>query len=98
MYHHIVDENGEAPMVSLVYFLIHNVSKPSVCQYYLPWQTVAGGYQFWSNATDSNLAEYLQYYKIGLDLVEQGNAPTIKPDSRDQVLKVLGRYTYSRAL
>ncbi|KAF8594048.1 hypothetical protein BDV93DRAFT_612022 [Ceratobasidium sp. AG-I] len=80
MYHHIVDENGEAPLC------------------YLPWGTSAGGYQFWSNATDNNLAESLQGYKIGLELVEQGNIPSIKPGTKDEALRILGRHTFSRAL
>lgn len=53
------------------------------------------GADFWNYASDSTLAQYLQYYNISAELIEEGETPTLKPDSRAQARRVLGMYTHN---
>ncbi|KAF8593663.1 hypothetical protein BDV93DRAFT_584284 [Ceratobasidium sp. AG-I] len=62
----------------------------------VPWATNSGGYQFWDYASETTLAQYLHYYNIGTELVEQGDPPTLKPNSKEQARRILGRLTHSR--
>ncbi|KAF8598003.1 hypothetical protein BDV93DRAFT_512903 [Ceratobasidium sp. AG-I] len=79
MYHHIVNENGEAPT-----------------DYHVPDIRNTVGHYFWSKTPDDILVRYLQYYNIGTDLIEQGDPPTLKPNSTEQARYILGGYTYTR--
>ncbi|KAF8593660.1 hypothetical protein BDV93DRAFT_612162 [Ceratobasidium sp. AG-I] len=78
IYHHIVSENGEAPLS---------------CE--VPAILTGRGQTFWK-ASDSLLAQYLQFYNIGTELIEKGNPPTLKPSSNERASRILGEYTHSR--
>ncbi|KAF8593662.1 hypothetical protein BDV93DRAFT_549470 [Ceratobasidium sp. AG-I] len=77
-YHHIVDENGEAPLTRG-----------------LPYVQNGRGFWFWHDASSDVLAAFLQYYHIGMELVEQGDTPTLKPDSTEQAKEILASYTHN---
>ncbi|KAF8597997.1 hypothetical protein BDV93DRAFT_512896 [Ceratobasidium sp. AG-I] len=54
------------------------------------------GYTFWGNFADDTLAQYLHFYNIGMELVEQGGIPKLKPNSKEQAKRILGRYSHCR--
>ena len=61
----------------------------------VPCVQAAYGDYFWSKAGDTTLAQYLQYYNIASELVEQGGTLTLKPNSREKAWKILGEYTHN---
>ncbi|KAF8601070.1 hypothetical protein BDV93DRAFT_251362 [Ceratobasidium sp. AG-I] len=54
-------------------------------------------YGYWYSAPESDLAQSLQFYNVGLDLVEPGDTPTLKPNSIDQARGILAQHVHSGA-
>ncbi|KAF8600145.1 hypothetical protein BDV93DRAFT_546494 [Ceratobasidium sp. AG-I] len=63
--------------------------------YAVPHVQHSGGTYFWNWVEDSTLAQYLQYYNLAAELLEQGDTVTLKPNSADQAREILGRYTHT---
>lgn len=63
----------------------------------VPWAKNAPGHKLWNGGSDSTLAQYLQFYGVGIDLIEPENPSALKPGSKEKAILILGGLTHTRA-
>ncbi|KAF8594049.1 hypothetical protein BDV93DRAFT_612023 [Ceratobasidium sp. AG-I] len=66
------------------------------CEAAVPWAKNAPGHKLWREGSEETLARYLQFYNIGTELIEPGDPPALKPDSKEQATMILGKLTHTR--
>ncbi|KAF8599498.1 hypothetical protein BDV93DRAFT_526028 [Ceratobasidium sp. AG-I] len=69
---------------------------PTNCR--VPGVCTGTGYYFWCNMSDSEVAQYLQFYNIGLNFIQQGNPTTLRSGCKEAACVLLGRYTHTRGV